>query len=441
MRTQVNSHLPGIRLLPDTLWQTIFNRRMLVCLFIGFSSGLPLYILYQLIPAWLRDQGVSLETIGLFSLVAFPYTWKFLWSPALDRYVPPLFGRRRGWMLITQLALLVSIATFSLFNPTDSIVSVAYVVFAVAFFSATQDIVLDAYRREILSDEELGLGNSLFVNAYRFSSLVPGSLALILADQLPWETVHLVVASFMLVGLVTSVCVAEPEGCTAPLTLREAVVEPFHEFFSRSSVRTALAALLFILLYKLGDSMATALSTPFYLDLGFSKTEIGTIAKSASLGASIVGGLVGGVAMIKLGINRSLWIFGVVQLVSILGFAALAEIGHDRMALFVVVAFEYFGVGLGTAAFVAFMARLSDKRFTATQLALFTSLASIPRTFANASTGYLIESVGYTQFFLLCALIALPGMLMLYWVAPWNGRRGVSAEQKKVGKLISNRIK
>ena len=392
-----------------------------MCIFIGFSSGLPLYILYQLIPAWLRDQGVSLETIGLFSLVAFPYTWKFLWSPALDRYVPPLFGRRRGWMLLTQLALLVSIAAFSLFNPTDSITSVAYVVFAVAFFSATQDIVLDAYRREILSDEELGLGNSLFVNAYRFSSLVPGSLALILADQLPWDTVHLVVAAFMLVGLVTSLCVAEPEGCSAPLTLREAVVEPFHEFFSRSSVRTALAALTFILLYKLGDSMATALSTPFYLDLGFSKTEIGTIAKSASLGASIVGGLVGGVAMIKLGINRSLWIFGVVQVVSILGFALLAEIGNDPVALFVVVAFEYFGVGLGTAAFVAFMARLSDKRFTATQLALFTSLASIPRTFANASTGYLIESVGYTQFFLLCALIALPGMAMLYWVAPWKG--------------------
>ncbi len=416
----------------ETLWRSIFNRRMLTCLFIGFSSGLPLYILYQLIPAWLRDQGVSLETIGLFSLVAFPYTWKFLWSPALDRYVPPLFGRRRGWMLITQLALLVSIATFSMFNPTDSITSVAYVVFAVAFFSATQDIVLDAYRRELLSDEELGLGNSLFVNAYRFSSLVPGSLALILADQMPWETVHLVVAGFMLVGLITSVCIAEPQGCSAPLTLREAVVEPFHEFFSRSSIRTAVAALVFILLYKLGDSMATALSTPFYLDLGFSKTEIGTIAKSASLGASIAGGLVGGVAMIKLGINRSLWIFGVVQVISILGFAALAEIGNDPVALFAVVAFEYFGVGLGTAAFVAFMARLSDKRFTATQLALFTSLASIPRTFANASTGFLIESMGYTQFFLLCALIALPGMLMLYWVAPWGGSVATSKPRQVI---------
>ncbi|MEH6825740.1 MAG: AmpG family muropeptide MFS transporter [Motiliproteus sp.] len=416
----------------ETLWRSIFNRRMLICLFIGFSSGLPLYILYQLIPAWLRDQGVSLETIGLFSLVAFPYTWKFLWSPALDRYVPPLFGRRRGWMLITQVALLISIGAFSLFNPTDSITSVAYVVFAVAFFSATQDIVLDAYRRELLSDEELGLGNSLFVNAYRFSSLVPGSLALILADQLPWETVHLVVAGFMLVGLITSVCIAEPQGCSTPLTLREAVVEPFHEFFSRSSIRTAVAALVFILLYKLGDSMATALSTPFYLDLGFSKTEIGTIAKSASLGASIAGGLVGGVAMIKLGINRSLWIFGVVQVVSILGFAALAEIGNDPVALFAVVAFEYFGVGLGTAAFVAFMARLSDKRFTATQLALFTSLASIPRTFANASTGFLIESMGYTQFFLLCALIALPGMLMLYWVAPWGGSVATSKPRQVI---------
>ncbi|MEH6651853.1 MAG: AmpG family muropeptide MFS transporter [Motiliproteus sp.] len=403
------------------MWQAIFNRRMLICIFIGFSSGLPLYILYQLIPAWLRDQGVSLETIGLFSLVAFPYTWKFFWSPALDRYVPPLFGRRRGWMFITQLALLLSIAAFALFDPTESITSVAYVVFAVAFFSATQDIVLDAYRRELLPDHELGLGNSMFVNAYRFSSLVPGSLALILADQLPWSTVHLVVGLFMLVGLITTLCVAEPKSASPPLSLREAVVEPFHEFFSRSSVKTALAALVFILLYKLGDSMATALSTPFYLDLGFSMTEIGTIAKAASLGASILGGLVGGVAMIKLGINRSLWIFGVVQVLSILGFAVLSEAGNDPQVLFFVVAFEYFGVGLGTAAFVAFMARLADKRFTATQLALFTSLASIPRTFANASTGFLIESVGYTQFFLICALIALPGMVMLYWVAPWNG--------------------
>jgi len=404
------------------LWDAIFNRRMLLCILMGFSSGLPLYILYQLIPAWLRDQGVSLETIGLFSLVAFPYTWKFLWSPALDRYVPPLLGRRRGWMLLTQIALLLSIAAFSLFNPTDSIEAVAYVVFAVALFSATQDIVLDAYRRELLPDAELGLGNSLFVNAYRFSSLVPGSLALILADRLPWSTVHLVVAAFMLVGVVTSLLAPEPVSGRPPLTLRDAVVEPFREFFSRTTVRTALAALGFILLYKLGDSMATALSTPFYLDLGFSKTEIGTIAKAASLGASIVGGLVGGIAMIRLGINRSLWIFGVVQVVSILGFAALAEIGNDPLALFAVVAFEYFGVGLGTAAFVAFMARLTDRRFTATQLALFTSLASIPRTFANASTGFLVESMGYTQFFLLCALIALPGMLMLFWVAPWHGR-------------------
>ncbi|WP_246480535.1 AmpG family muropeptide MFS transporter [Motiliproteus sediminis] len=407
----------------SALWNAIFNRRMLICILTGFSSGLPLYILYQLVPAWLRDEGVSLETIGLFSLVAFPYTWKFLWSPALDRYVPPLFGRRRGWMILTQLALLLSIAAFALFNPTDSITAVAYVVFAVALFSATQDIVLDAYRRELLPDEELGLGNSLFVNAYRFSSLVPGSLALILADQLPWETVHLVVAAFMLVGLLTSLFAPEPVTGAPPLTLRAAVVEPFHEFFSRSTLRTALAALGFILLYKLGDSMATALSTPFYLDLGFSKTEIGTIAKGASLGASIVGGLVGGVVMIKLGINRSLWIFGVVQVVSILGFAALAEIGANPSALFAVVAFEYFGVGLGTAAFVAFMARLTDKRFTATQLALFTSLASIPRTFANASTGFLVEAMGYTDFFLLCALIALPGMLMLFWVAPWSGPR------------------
>ncbi|MDC0358056.1 AmpG family muropeptide MFS transporter [Oligoflexia bacterium] len=397
---------------------------MLICVCTGFSSGLPLYVLYQLIPAWLRDTGVDLKTIGLFSLIAVPYTWKFMWSPLMDRFVPPFFGRRRGWALITQVLLLISIALFGLFHPADSMTAVVAIVFAVALFSASQDIVLDAYRRELLSDAELGLGNSFFVNAYRLSSLVPGSLALILADHIPWSSVYLVVASFMLVGIVTTVlCPNTAQDVAPPKTFKEAVVDPFREFFSRSGTTAALEILAFMLLYKLGDSMATALSMPFYLDLGFTKTEIGSIAKVAGLWASIFGGFVGGVIMLRIGINKALWLFGVVQIVSILGFAVLSEVGPDRWVLFCVVSFEYLGVGLGTAAFVAFIARSTNQKFTATQFALLSSIASMPRIFANAGTGYLIEAMGYTYFFYLCTLLALPGMLLLPKVAPWGGER------------------
>ena len=404
-----------------SIWKSILNRRILVCIFTGFSSGLPLYVLYQMIPAWLRDDGVDLKTIGLFSLVGFPYTWKFIWSPAMDRIVPRFLGRRRGWALMTQVGLLLSLGLFSFLNPSDNIWGIACVVVLVALFSASQDIVLDAYRRELLPDEELGFGNSMFVNAYRIASLVPGSLALILADQIPWSSVHWVVAAFMLVGIVTTLMMPEPEvHAPPPKSFKEAVVEPFREFFTRKDLQSAIVLLLFILLYKLGDNMATALATPFYLDLGFTKTEIGTVAKVAALWSSIAGGIIGGIIMIRIGINRSLWIFGIVQLVTILGFAALAEIGNDKTWLFIVVSGEYLGVGLGTAAFVAFMAKSTDKRYTATQLALLTSLMGVPRTLANASTGFIIEATGYTSFFLICTVLAIPGMILLKWVAPWN---------------------
>lgn len=403
-----------------SVWQAVFNRRMLLCVLTGFSSGLPLYVLYQMVPAWLRDQGVDLATIGLLSVVAFPYTWKFLWSPLMDRWTPPL-GRRRGWALLTQVGLLLALGALSLFDAVDDTVAIAIVAGVVALFSASQDIVLDAVRREILPDHELGVGNSLFVNAYRLASLVPGSLALILADRLPWSTVNLVVAAFMGVGIVTTLLMPEPQVTTAaPRSLRDAVVEPIREFFTRHGARHALTLLLFMLLYKLGDSMATALATPFYLDVGFTMTEVGTIAKAASLWAAVTGGLAGGVIMVKAGIQRSLWLFGVVQVVSILGFAALSEIGPDPRALFVAVSFEYLGVGLGTAAFVAFIARNTHKAYTATQLALLTSLTGVPRTFANATTGFLIEEIGYTGFFLLCTALSLPGMALLAVVAPWG---------------------
>ncbi|HLF32407.1 MAG TPA: AmpG family muropeptide MFS transporter [Xanthomonadales bacterium] len=402
--------------------EILFNRRMLVCIFIGFTSGLPLYVLIQLVPAWLRSHDIDLATIGLFSLVSLPYTWKFLWSPLMDRFSWPFLGRRRGWALVTQVLLLFSIGALGHFDPTTSLSAIVVLVFLVSLFSASQDIVIDAYRRELLADDELGMGNSFFVNAYRLASLVPGALALILSDHLSWTAVYWITAAFMGVGLVTTLVIREvSDDALAPHTLIEAVVEPFREFFSRDGIRSGLAILSFMFLYKLGDSMATALATPFYLDMGFSRTEIGSIAKVAALWAVIAGGTLGGLLMLKLTINRALWIFGFVQMITILGFAWLSTVGHDPVGLFVVVSAEYLGVGLGAVALIAYIARETSRAFTATQFALFTSFIAVPRIFANASTGYLVEAMGYTNFFLLCTLVALPGMLIMLKVAPWNG--------------------
>ncbi|WP_024872721.1 AmpG family muropeptide MFS transporter [Tolumonas lignilytica] len=407
--------------MPQLHWsQQLFTRRMLICVFTGFSSGLPLYLLLNLIPAWLKTEQIDLKAIGLLSLVQFPYTWKFIWSPLMDRFPILGLGRRRGWMLVSQLALVLAIGLMGFLSPQTSLWSIAYLALGIAFFSASQDIVLDAYRREILSDRELGLGNSVHVNAYRIAGLVPGSLSLILADHLPWHWVFPITALFMLPGLMLTLLCQEPVAVRSPRTLREAVIEPFHEFIQRQGVQNALLILAFIFLYKLGDSMATSLATPFYQDIGFSKTEIGLIAKHAGLWPSVIGGMLGGIWMLRLGINRALWLFGLVQILAIFGFYFLAGIGHDRMALAGVIGFEAFGVGIGTAAFTAFIARTTDPRYTATQFALFTSLAAVPRTFFNASTGWLVESFGWQHFFLLCAVLAIPGMLLLLKVAPWQ---------------------
>jgi PAT family beta-lactamase induction signal transducer AmpG len=405
-----------------TFKEAILNRRMLICVFTGFTSGLPLYLLIQLVPAWLRAEGVGLAEIGFFALIGFPYTWKFLWAPVMDRFTLPFLGHRRGWMLIAQLALLVSIAAMGFIRPDLSLWTIAYLAAAIAFFSASQDIVLDAYRRELLPDLELGLGNAIHVQTYRLAGLVPGSLALILSDHLPWHTVFMFVALFMVVGIVLTLvideAIAEP---SPPKTMRDAIVEPFREFIGRKGIRSAALILVFLFLYKLGDNMATALQTPFFIDMGFSRTEIGSVAKFAALIAAIVGGLFGGIVMIKLGINRALWIFGVVQVVSILGFALLSVVGTNLWMLGAANGFEYLGVGLGTAAFVAFMARETNPAFAATQFALFTALTAVPRTLANAVTGVIVENVGWTNFFLLCTVLAIPGMLLLFKIAPWNG--------------------
>lgn len=418
----------------QSLISQIFSRNMLICLFTGFSSGLPLYIIVSLLPVWLRSEQVDLETLGYFTAVTLPFTWKFLWSPLLDRYVPPFLGRRRGWMLISQILLIISLALFGFISPTDEqgLALIAALAVLCSFFSANQDIVLDAFRREILSDAELGLGNSIHVNAYRISGLVPGSLSLILSDYMDWQTVFIITALFMLPGILMTLFLAkEPQiSSNSHRTLQDYIVKPFSEFFQRKGIASALMILAFIFLYKLGDSMATALISPFYLDMGYSRSDIGIIAKNASLWPMVAASIVGGIMMLKIGINRALWLFGLVQIVTILGFAWLAHHGrfeqiglYEKVALSLVIAAEYIGVGLGTAAFVAFMAKETNPLYTATQLALFTSLSALPRATLNTQAGAWIKALGYYDYFWLCFWLAVPGMICLFWVAPWNEKK------------------
>lgn len=387
-----------------------FHRRMAVALVMGFSCGLPLLLTLSVLQAWMKESGVNLTTIGLMSLVGLPYTLKFIWAPIFDRFTLPFLGRRRGWMLISQLSLMAALTGLGFSDPVARPEILALAALAVAFFSASQDIVVDAYRREDLSDRELGLGSSLYINGYRIGMLLASGGGLILADHLPFSMVYLIMALCLLPGVITTVLTPEPLVDAFPMTLKAAVVEPLVEYFNRSGAWWILA---FILLYKIGDTMAAAMTTPFYLDIGFSKSEIGAVVKLFGFWATIGGSILGGLAMLRMGIYHSLWVFGILQAASTAGFTLLALIGPSLTALSAVIAFENLSSGMGTAAYAAYMASITDKRFTATQYALLTSLMGIPRVLAAAPTGYLATQMGWPAFFLFCTLVALPGLLLL----------------------------
>ena len=400
------------------MFKVIFSRRMFVALIMGFASGLPLLLTITVLQAWMKEKGVDLTVIGIMSLVGLPYTMKFLWAPVMDRFTLPLLGRRRGWLLVAQILLICSIVGLGFTDPGQNTWMVAFAAFLVTFFSASQDIVIDAYRREDLADEELGLGSALYVNGYRIGMLLAGGGGLILADHMSFTMVYLIMAGCMLPSVITTLLTPEPTvSAGAPKSMREAVFDPLIDYFTRKG---AILILLFILLYKIGDSMASAMTTPFYLDIGFSKTEIGAIVKFFGTGATILGSLLGGVLMLQLKINRSLWIFGFLQAISTAGFAVLARIGYNVPALAGVIAFENFSSGMGTAAFIAFMASITNKKFTATQYALLSSLIGVPRVLASAPTGYLAKHIGWEGFFVFCTLMAIPGMLLLFKFAPWK---------------------
>ncbi len=394
--------------------QYILSPRMLIAFLMGFACGVPLLLTLSVLQAWMKEEGVDLGTIGLFALVGLPYTLKFLWAPLFDRFVPSFLGRRRGWLLIAQLALMTALFLLGCSEPQHSPFFVAAAALLVTFFSASQDIVVDAYRREDLSDRELGLGSSLYVNGYRVGMLLAGSGGLILADHIAFGKVYWVMALIMLVGVVTTLFAEEPEVDSGiPKNFQEAVVEPFAEYLQRNG---AVLILLFILLYKVGDQMASTMTMPFYLDLAFTKTEVAVITKLFGFWATILGGLAGGIVILHIGILRSLWFFGFLQALSTAGFSYLAWYGKSLSVLAVVIGFENLAGGMGTAAYVAYMASLTNKKFTATQYALLSSLMGVPRVFMAAPTGYMAEGFGWCNFFLFCTVIALPGLLLLYWV-------------------------
>lgn len=404
--------------MPASSWRdtlvAAFSGRMLVALLMGFSSGLPLLLTGSVLQAWLKDGGVDLMRIGFFALIGLPYTLKFLWSPLFDRYAPP-GGRRRGWLLLMQLAAAASLLLLGAARPSpEHLGLVAAAGVLVAFFSASQDIVVDAYRRESLAENELGLGSALYVNGYRVGMLLAGGGGLILADWLSFEAMYRLMAACMAACVAVTLFSPEPalpEG--RPRTLRDAVLLPFRDYFTRDGAWLILA---FILLYKLGDTMASAMTTPFYLELGYTKTEIGAVVKLFGFWATIAGGTLGGFWILRAGMHRALWLFGIGQMASTLGFVVLAHLQPSEAALAAVVAVENLTAGMGTAAFVGFMGALTDRRFTATQYALLSSLMGVPRVLLAAPTGWLAQWLGWPGFFLFCALIAIPGLLLLRWV-------------------------
>lgn len=396
---------------------------MLVALIMGFACGLPLLLTKGVLQAWMKKEDIDLSLIGLTSLLAIPYSFKFIWAPLLDRYTLGLFGRRRGWLLVAQVCLVLSVSLMGISDPSRYPLLLVLSALTVTFFSASQDIVVDAYRREDLADEELGLGSALYVLGYRIGMLLASGGGLIMADYLPFNIVYFMIAGCMLPGIATTILTPEPNVISTPGSMREAVFDPFTEYFRRPE---AIWMLCFIIMYKIGDVMAGNISTPFYIDIGFSLTEIGAITKLLGFWAIVAGASLGGVIMLRLGINRSLWIFGFLQALSTAGFAVLAFVGHSIPMLAFVIGFENLSGGMGTAAFMAFMASITNKKFTATQYAILTSFMAFGRDILSSPAGWFVNYLGWGNFFVACALAAIPGMLFLLKFAPWNSEnRGI----------------
>jgi PAT family beta-lactamase induction signal transducer AmpG len=398
----------------------MLTRKMLTILCLGIAAGIPLGIVLTVLQAWMTKSGIDLKTVGLAMLVQMPYTWKFVWSPLMDRFVPPFLGRRRGWMLVSQLLMIVSIVAMGQFDPAHDIVLILAFATLISFAGASHDIGIDAYRRDVLDESELGFGSAVAVNSYligfRYIGVV---LGLFLGDFLPWSHVFMILAGFVVIGVVGTAIAIEPrDAIPAPRSLREAVFNPFLDYLKRPG---AIEILLFILLYKLGDNLASALLTPFYIKVGYSLTQISVYYKVVSFWGTFCGGLIGGALLTRYSIRKCLMAFGVFQGVTPLAFSILVFTGPNVLALAFVVAIETFSLGMGALALTTFMLRLCNRRFSATQYALLTSFTRIPGIAAGATAGFIAESVGWVNFYILCVVLAIPGLVMIYFrAAKWE---------------------
>jgi len=399
-----------------TFFRDFFSKKMLLVFFMGFSSGLPLLLTGGTLKTWLAREQVDISTIGYFSWVGMSYSLKFIWAPLLDRFSFFNWGRRRSWMLVTQILLTGLISSLFLFDPKDSLSTIAGIAVLIAFFSATQDVAIDAYRREFLRDMELGMGSSVTQYGYRIAMLISGGLGIGLVGSswlnLSWQQLYLVMGLIMTLGIVTTLIAPEPnlDSTQRPKTLRSAVVEPFKEFFTRDK---ALIILAFVFLFKLGDALSGAMLNPYYVQMGYSNEDIGLIAKTFGLISSLVGLFIGGAVIYSIGIYRSLVVFGILQALSTATFALITFTGPERWALAVAVCFEDISSGMGSAAFIAFLAAITNKKYTATQYAILSSLATVGRNFFSGFSGNMVKALDWANFFYLCGLIAIPGLLML----------------------------
>ncbi|HEX6589223.1 MAG TPA: AmpG family muropeptide MFS transporter [Longimicrobiales bacterium] len=403
-----------------TLSQVFTQRKMAAILLLGFASGLPLWLTARTLQAWMTVEGVDLTLIGLFALVTLPYSLKFLWAPFLDRYVPPFLGRRRGWLVITQLLLMLSIGAMALIDPSTSLKLLALNAVLIAFFSASQDIVYDAYKIDVLEERELGAGAAIGVLGYRIALLVTGSLAFVLADQMPWPMVYVLMALLMLVGVGASFWAPEPLVVGKPQSMREAVVLPFRDFFQRMGGGWFVVIMLFTILYQMSDRLGQNMVTPFLLEIGFTQTEIGAIQGGIGLISTIVGVIAGGAIIARIGVNRALWAFLLLQIASNLAYYWIAMSGPDRGILTVAIIIENLSGGMVTAVFVAYLMSLCSRQFSATQFALLSSVMAAARDVLVTPAGAIAESTGWPTFFMITIAAGLPAALMLPIVAPWR---------------------
>lgn len=403
--------------------------RVVVVLLLGFASGLPLLLTLSTLTFWLAEAQIDKGAIGLFALAGLPYTWKFAWSPLIDQLPLPPFttvlGRRRGWLLFVQLLLVAAIVALGACDPAHDLVTMAALAVLVAFLSASQDIVIDAYRVELLHERQQGAGAAAIVVGYRVAMLVAGAGALFLAEVAGWFWAYAAMAACLLVGILTVLLAPEPSSPGASAAagrggigpwLRVAVVEPFTDFLHRNGTGTALLILAFIMLYKLGDALLGTMTNPFYVELGFTKPEVATLVKGYGLAATLLGGFLGGIVVNRRGIVPALWICGLIQMASNLVFVLQAWIGHDLAMLAVTISVENLAGGMGTAAFVAYLSSLCNVSYTATQYALLSSFMAQARTTLSAGGGFLADSLGWLHFFLLTTIAAVPGLLLLWWL-------------------------